>query len=332
MREPGGSATARKLAFAAMPLTPELHELARRVSNWGRWGADDQRGTLNLDHARRGAAGRRRGAHGAARSRSRIPFDQTGPQWDNKNMPERVEPGAAHLRRQHRRSPGDTGRLHDERRLVPHGLAGRRRTSTRSRTSATKASSGTTRRAPSCRAGGAARLGIEHVGAVATRGVLLDIARAARRRPLRRQLRDHRRRPRAPRRRGRRRRSSRATRCSCAPGRCTSCGRATSAATRCRRPACRRSRSNGSATTTSRSVATDTITFEVLPVRGPARLHAGAHDPPPRHGPRAGPELASRRPRRRLRGRRRSTTSCSSRTPLPLTGAVGAPVAPTAIK
>ncbi|MDQ1508595.1 MAG: hypothetical protein QOG50_439, partial [Actinomycetota bacterium] len=31
-----------------MPLTPELHELARRVSNWGRWGPDDQRGTLNL--------------------------------------------------------------------------------------------------------------------------------------------------------------------------------------------------------------------------------------------------------------------------------------------
>ena len=48
-------------------------------------------------------------------------------------------------------------------------------------------------------------------------------------------------------------------------------------------------------------------------MRGPARVHARAHDPPPRHGARARPELAPRRPRRRLRGRRRSTTSCSSR-------------------
>ena len=31
-----------------MPLPAELKELAARVSNWGRWGDDDQRGTLNL--------------------------------------------------------------------------------------------------------------------------------------------------------------------------------------------------------------------------------------------------------------------------------------------
>ena len=66
MREPGGSATRRKLAASvrAVPLTPELHELAQRVSNWGRWGADDQRGTLNLitpDVVRAGAAAVRRG-------------------------------------------------------------------------------------------------------------------------------------------------------------------------------------------------------------------------------------------------------------------------------
>lgn len=31
-----------------MPLTPEFHELAVKVRNWGRWGDDDRIGTLNL--------------------------------------------------------------------------------------------------------------------------------------------------------------------------------------------------------------------------------------------------------------------------------------------
>ena len=31
-----------------MPLDDDQRALAARVSNWGRWGADDQRGTLNL--------------------------------------------------------------------------------------------------------------------------------------------------------------------------------------------------------------------------------------------------------------------------------------------
>lgn len=31
-----------------MPLPEEFHELAQRVRNWGRWGPDDERGTLNL--------------------------------------------------------------------------------------------------------------------------------------------------------------------------------------------------------------------------------------------------------------------------------------------
>ena len=74
-----------------VPLTPELHELARRVSNWGRWGPDDQRGTLNLIDS--DAVLRGKDAIRAGRLFSlAIPFDQTGPQWDNKNMPERVNP------------------------------------------------------------------------------------------------------------------------------------------------------------------------------------------------------------------------------------------------
>lgn len=42
-----------------MPMPEEFHELARRVNNWGRWGADDEIGTLNLltdDVVRRAAA------------------------------------------------------------------------------------------------------------------------------------------------------------------------------------------------------------------------------------------------------------------------------------
>ncbi|MCU1375737.1 MAG: cyclase, partial [Actinomycetia bacterium] len=31
-----------------MPFPPEFHELAEKVKNWGRWGADDELGTLNL--------------------------------------------------------------------------------------------------------------------------------------------------------------------------------------------------------------------------------------------------------------------------------------------
>jgi kynurenine formamidase len=157
-----------------MPLTPELQELARRVSNWGRWGADDQRGTLNLitDAAvMRGAGAVRRGrAFSLA-----IPFDQTGPQWDSKNMPERVNPElrtyAVNLS-----FTGDTADFttsDDSFRMgsqagthldaLAHvGYEGRLWNDTPSSVVSEA---------------GAARLGIEHDGALATRGILLDVAR-----------------------------------------------------------------------------------------------------------------------------------------------------------
>jgi kynurenine formamidase len=62
-----------------VPLTEELKALAARVSNWGRWGPDDQRGTLNLvDDAavRRGTAAVRRGASFSLS----IPMHAEGPQ------------------------------------------------------------------------------------------------------------------------------------------------------------------------------------------------------------------------------------------------------------
>lgn len=62
-----------------MALPDQLQRLAARVSNWGRWGVDDQRGTLNLidETARlRGIAAVRSGrAFSLA-----IPFDEDGPQ------------------------------------------------------------------------------------------------------------------------------------------------------------------------------------------------------------------------------------------------------------
>ena len=178
-----------------MPLPPELKDLAARVSNWGRWGADDQRGTLNLitpDAVLRGIRAARQG-----RSFSlAIPFDETGPQWDNSHMP------APHRTRSCTRtrstSPSPATRATSRRATTRSAWARRPpRTGTRSRTSGTRASSTTTRptrssplrrrRAPRHRALRGGR----------------DTRRAARhrpsprRRPLRRQLRDHRRRPRA---------------------------------------------------------------------------------------------------------------------------------------
>jgi kynurenine formamidase len=47
-----------------MPMPPEFHELAARVNNWGRWGADDEIGTINLitpEVVRSGAAAVRTG-------------------------------------------------------------------------------------------------------------------------------------------------------------------------------------------------------------------------------------------------------------------------------
>lgn len=62
-----------------MALPTHLQQLAAKVSNWGRWGADDRRGTLNLIDAeaiRRGIGAARQGrAFSLA-----IPFDEDGPQ------------------------------------------------------------------------------------------------------------------------------------------------------------------------------------------------------------------------------------------------------------
>src|SRR3954447_5308343 len=62
-----------------MPMPPAFHELASKVNNWGRWGADDEIGTLNLitdDGVRRGAAAVRSGQ----RVSLSMPYTREGPQ------------------------------------------------------------------------------------------------------------------------------------------------------------------------------------------------------------------------------------------------------------
>ena len=62
-----------------MALPDHVRQLAARVSNTGRWGPDDQRGTLNLVDAAavlRGVAAAREGRVFSLA----IPFDEDGPQ------------------------------------------------------------------------------------------------------------------------------------------------------------------------------------------------------------------------------------------------------------
>lgn len=62
-----------------MPLPQHLTDLAARVSNWGRWGADDRRGTLNLIDSAAVLRGVTAVRQGKPLSLS-IPFDEDGPQ------------------------------------------------------------------------------------------------------------------------------------------------------------------------------------------------------------------------------------------------------------
>ena len=65
-----------------MPLPPEFHELAKKVNNWGRWGPEDERGTLNLitdEVVRRAVASIRTGR----RFFLAIPLGEDGPMMGN---------------------------------------------------------------------------------------------------------------------------------------------------------------------------------------------------------------------------------------------------------
>ncbi len=155
-----------------MPLPAELKALAQRFSNWGRWGGDDQRGTLNLitpEAVRRGVATVRRGVTFSLS----IPFDENGPQTGA--IPGRVNPKRTMtaVNAAFTGDPSDFTTSDDAFEMgaqaathwdaLAHvGYEGLLYNDTPD-TVVTEA--------------GAARLGVDQFGPIVTRGVLLDIAR-----------------------------------------------------------------------------------------------------------------------------------------------------------
>jgi kynurenine formamidase len=155
-----------------VPFPPELEALASRVSNWGRWGADDRRGTLNLitpEAVQRGAAAVRRGVSFSLA----IPFDEDGPQTGA--IPGRINPKHTMLRPV---TPifGDAADYADTDDVVEMGVQAATHWDALSHV-------GYGGRLyndvpfDDVTDDGSTRLGIEHYGPIVTRGVLLDIAR-----------------------------------------------------------------------------------------------------------------------------------------------------------
>jgi kynurenine formamidase len=158
-----------------MPLPDELRALAARVSNWGRWGTDDERGTLNLVDAaavRRGAACVRRGATFPLS----IPMDVDGPQTDGPGAPGRLNP-TLRMKYVNVSYTGDTADFTTTDDLLELSLQAATHIDALSHAgyegllyNGIPASVITEQ--------GARRLGIERAGPIVTRGVLLDVARA----------------------------------------------------------------------------------------------------------------------------------------------------------
>jgi kynurenine formamidase len=153
-------------------LPDELQALAKRVSNWGRWGSDDERGTLNLIDAaavQRGVASVRRGAVFSLA----IPMHADGPQTGS--IPGRVNP-------QHRMIAvnqsftGDPADFTTNDDAVELGVQAATHWDALSHVGY-DGKLYNDRPATVVSDAGAAQLGIDRFGPVASRGVLLDIAR-----------------------------------------------------------------------------------------------------------------------------------------------------------
>jgi kynurenine formamidase len=155
-----------------VPLSAELQALAERVSNWGRWGVDDRRGTLNLiDDAAvaRGLAAARTGVTFSLT----LPFDEDGPQLgfiEGRTNPQRTMNQINHS------LSGDPADFTTSDDSVAMGI----QASTHWDALAHVGYDGvlyngvpmsTTTEA------GSTELGIERVGALVSRGILLDIPR-----------------------------------------------------------------------------------------------------------------------------------------------------------
>lgn len=155
-----------------MALPDHIKQLAARVSNTGRWGADDERGTLNLIDAAavlRGVAAARQGrAFSLA-----IPFDEDGPQTGA--VPGRENPHRTMLavNSAYTGDPDDFCANDD---AVSMGVQAATHWDALSHVSyERRLYNGIAASVIDDR--GAAKLGIETFGPVVTRGVLADVAR-----------------------------------------------------------------------------------------------------------------------------------------------------------
>lgn len=157
-----------------MPAPEDFAEIARAVNNWGRWGPDDEIGTLNLitdEAVRRGVACARTGK----RFSLAIPMSEDGPMLGN------IPPGRKNPI-QHRFE------LHDPFTKDPDSIVVNTNEYTLNLKSATHWSAlGHVEYAGRLYNGvppesiderGAHRLGIDKVPPIVTRGLLLDVARA----------------------------------------------------------------------------------------------------------------------------------------------------------
>jgi kynurenine formamidase len=157
-----------------MPLPDELQELARRVSNWGRWGPDDERGTLNLIDAaavRRGVACVRKGVAFSLA----IPFDADGPQLGT--IPGRVNPihtvTAVNLS-----FTGDADDFTTSDDRVDLGVQAATHWDTLAHVGYGGLLYNGVPNSVVTEGEGATRLGVEAIGPVTSRGIVLDVARA----------------------------------------------------------------------------------------------------------------------------------------------------------
>jgi len=144
-----------------------------KLSNWGRWGPDDQRGTLNLitDHARMRAVASV--SAGSAYSLA-IPLGHSGPQ-DGKGIPGRVNPIRTMLAINVAASPSPAAAAYNDD-IVTMPVQAATHWDALSHVSYQGAMyNGVPANAVT--SAGATRLGIDAFGPVVSRGVLLDLPR-----------------------------------------------------------------------------------------------------------------------------------------------------------
>ncbi len=157
-----------------MSLPDEFVELASRVSNWGRWGDDDEIGTLNLidgDAVRRGAAAVRTGR----RFSLAVRLDQQSPQIGS--IPGRINPlhAMVALNSEYQGSPDGFCTSDD---IVTMGLQAATHWDALSHVSYSGKLYNGFPTSTTTAESGATKCGISRVKTLVSRGVLLDVARA----------------------------------------------------------------------------------------------------------------------------------------------------------